>query len=133
LGFILFGGGGGIGGNALALVLLVLGFSQELGAEGGVGGQDGKVNPGRRVPVGPVVALLNTFVSVACRVGLLAGAEGSVVVADLLVSDEETLVSLTATALKVEGLGLMETVGLELAGMALAGIGVEGSPLSSVG
>lgn len=64
-----------------------------VGAEGGVVCEHGYVDPGRRVPVRVVVALLRALVATPIPVGVLAGVDGGahskVVGAEVLVSRKE--------------------------------------------
>lgn len=118
---------GVITGHALALVHDVLGVLLVEGAKGGIRGVNHDINPRGGVPVGPIITFLGAFITIAGRVGFLAGVVGTIVVVNLLAGGEETHVPLAVSALDVPIFGLVLHVGAHLAGVAGAGITVEGA------
>lgn len=73
-------------------------------------GHDHDILPWRGVPVGVVVMLLSALKSIAGGSGVLAGGHSSIVVAGVLVSSEQSLVTASLGASRVVGVGLVHSV-----------------------
>jgi len=124
---------GSRGGDAFAFLNSVEGVLSDVVAGANIGDENSKVDPGRGMPVGPVVTLLSAFKTIALGIGFLAGLGSSSVVADVLIGSEESLIPLPGPTFLVVVLGLVVAVGLHLAGVAFAVVAIEAAPLSSIG
>lgn len=69
--------------------------------------EDGNVLPHGGMPVGIVVAFLTALEAVALAVVVLASGHGPLAIIDLLLTNEEALVTVTVTALPVDPVGLL--------------------------
>ena len=89
----------GIGGSrAIVLCLHVCTLSLIVSALALVVNKNGDISPSAGVPVGVVVSLLTAFQSVALAVGILAGGHSSLVVGNVLLCSEQSLVPASCTA-----------------------------------
>jgi len=101
----------------------VVGFSLVKGAVVQVSNQDSNINPWDGGPVGVIISLFGTFVSVSVGVVVLSSVSGSVS-SQVSIVDPQSLVSLSSSASLVVGVGFVHSVGQLSVGNIDGSVGV---------